>query len=322
MFSAVSENHYFNISNEQYKQDAVACIEQFKSALNEQEFRDLLDGKFKINQPIFNENQFLQSACEISAASSIYAEFPQSYLYERKQSKNKDVDFSFVTENIRFNVEIKCFNYKELPNENPTVTLLLPQLNASVYQRIAANNQDLKLERSRLLNIRDFFQSAKDKFIEQENGEYNVLMISCYNIYDYIDVITCIAGDFGISFGKNESFRENNDGNLDVNDFKIIDAVVVNNLGHLHKSCHREKFSPYINPWQYRNSFSLGLQLHQNHKFSAEDMIGFVFKKSFNLYNDLYLSFCSDNGLNNINYLQSFPLFIDSLIKKGGHYFL
>jgi hypothetical protein len=147
-------------------------------------------------------------------------------------------------------------------------------------------------------------------------------MISCYDISDYIDVITCIAGNFGISFGRNKSFRMTNDGNINVNDFKIIDAIVVNNLGHLHQTCHKKNFNPYINPWRYKHSFSFGFQLHDNHKSATDDNIGLKFKKLFNLYNDRYADFCSNERLKSNQYLESFPKFIDHLRKQGGHYFL
>jgi len=323
MYTATSKDHYFNKSNEQYKQDTIATIEQLKLVLSKQKLHYLLETKLQLRQPIFNENQFLLEACEISAASSIYTEYPQGYIYERQQNQNKDVDFSFISENIRFNVEVKCFNYKKHSTESPSLTLLGPQLDTCIYQQMAANNPGLRLERSRLLNIVNFFQNSKDKFVEHSKDEYNILMISCYDISDYIDVLTCIAGDFGISFGKNKEFRErNNGGNLDVNDFKIIDAIVVNNLGHLHHTCHQEDVNSYINPWKYRHSFSLGIQLHEEHESRTKDTIGLVFKKAFNLYNDSYSSFCSNSELDRGSYSESLPRYINSLRKQGGHYFL
>ena len=66
ILTAKAEDHYFNDGNDQYKQDAFACIEQLRPMLSSRKLNDLWNSKLQLNLPKFNENQFLQSACELA----------------------------------------------------------------------------------------------------------------------------------------------------------------------------------------------------------------------------------------------------------------
>ena len=324
---AVCTEHIYNCGSERYKKSLINSLRIIKPLLTVKEFKKFVDKDLQFNSSHFNFGSYIQSSCELSHIVRMYAEFPQGFLYEpnlnltSEKNKNKDVDFSFVAAGVRFNVEVKCFNYRENNSNKTSITALIPALPNGDLNITELESESIEFVRSRLLNIRDFFVSANDKFGIQADKEFNILSICCYDLNDYIDVLECISGHLGISFGRNELFQEYA-GNINVNNFKKIDAVVVCNLGFLHKDFNRKSDGKYLNPWDYDNSFALGLQLHKNSGLHLDDDIGLLFKKIFNIHNDLYINFCKKNKYDTSSPLTSLPKYIEFLKESGGYYFV
>ena len=146
-------------------------------------------------------------------------------------------------------------------------------------------------------------------------------MICCYDLDDYVDVLESIAGRFGISYNLNKKFL-NVKGNIDINNYKNIDAVVVSNLAFNHKESRRDK-NFYLNPWNARYRLSIGLQLHEDHEIQKNDLTGYIFKKSFNLHNDGLMSFCKSEEIDSREYTKCIPEYVKYLnSSQEGYYFM
>lgn len=321
-------NHPYNINNEHYKNDLINTIKSLESSLSLKQINHIINHKLQFTRQQLNINQYIQSACELSILSTILKIYPRDFQYEPKlnieseENKNKDVDFSFYAEGIKINVEVKCFNQQEQNNSNqPSVTFLTPQLPTDFYKNIQEQLPNINFTRSRLLTINDFFDNSIKKFGTKSPQEFNILMICCYDLDDYVDVLESIAGRFGISYNLNKKFL-NVKGNIDINNYKNIDAVVVSNLAFNHKESRRDK-NFYLNPWNARYSLSIGLQLHEDHEIQKNDLTGYIFKKSFNLHNDGLMSFCKSEEIDSREYTKCIPEYVKYLnSSQEGYYFM
>lgn len=326
ILNASLPNHPYNCYNDYYKKDLTETISILESKLSKKQVEHIVNHKLQFNKSNFDINQYIQSACELSIISTIIKLYPNDFKYEpklnieSKENKAKDVDLSFTADKIRINVEVKCFNQKDQESTKTSVTLSTPQLPTEFYTKIQKDIPDVNFCRSRLRSINDFFDNSIKKFGKKTEQEFNILMICCYDLYDYIDVLQSIGGIFGISYNFNKSFLHI-DGNIDVNNYQNIDAIIVSNLAFNHKESGKDK-NLYLNPWNARYSFSLGLQLHKDHATQKNDSIGFIFKKAFNLHNDALMSYCQSTNINHLDYPMSIPKYVEYLNSlPRGYYF-
>lgn len=312
--SPKSKDHYFYDKSSQYRKFASECISSLERILKPKEVLKLRS-KLQLDQEKFIEAQFIQIACEVSAATYFLEKFPVGFKYEKSMSGKKDVDFSFQTENKIFNVEVKCFNPPLISSEdekNPEVRIMGPHLGGDLYQHLSSDLPNFRFTRNRLLSLNEFLKNANEKFIIRD-GELNVLMIFCYGLDDFYDISQCLGGAFGIAFNRNADFPIESDRNIDISLYKNIDFIVFSNLAHLHFT-HRG--SNEIDHWNYKNSLVFGSQIHKEHELMGNDDLGFKIKKTFNLWNDDFISYEKNNLGNRVDFV-FFKSYIDNLDAKG-----
>lgn len=322
-FKPVSSNHYGSYAGVEYTNLLKSAVEPLLALLGKKKLAKLLDGKLQMARVEFDENQYIQSACEVTVISSFYKAYPEGFRYEPKLRPPKDVDFSFLYGGNRFNVEIKCLSLKKNASVENSIVVSGPALTDVAYDGIANNHPNHVMQRNRLLNLNDFLESARDKFPEKKDKVINLLMVCCYDVMDFADVMTSVGGAYGVSFGFNKSAELahllKQEKNLDVDELKDIDGVVVTNLGYMHKAAVTE--NKYMNPWDYNFCFAMGLQLHQGHALMEDDQLGYDFKKIFRLFNDSYRErFNKDE--HPFDYFDVLPNFIKQLNSEGRHLFL
>jgi hypothetical protein len=318
----VSQDHIFNIGNSFYIEDAKNCINSLVPTLSRKELKALFNNKLQMSQPKFDKNQFIQSVCELSAASHFFQCFPDGFKYEKNICNSTDVDFSFISNGLTLNVEVKCFINRDIDQNKTPIIITGAQYTTETYKEFEEKLPDsFQLVRSRRMSINKFIEESIKKFHVAHDKEFNILMICCYDYQDYMDTMYCLAGINGL-MRENSFFPENIDVSRDIEltKHKNIDVIVVNNMADNHYFLHQESTSYFINPWSYKNSLTMGLLLnHARERTNDYDL--FTIKSSLNYMNDVYLSYCSSNKTNSLNFFVSLPPFINELRQKGGYYF-
>lgn len=312
--SPKSDLHFYNCENEDYRKYLKAYLKAVDSLLTNKQKRALINNKLQFRRPVFDVDQYIQSACELSVIARMYVDYPVGFEYEPKknkdneQHKHKDVDFSFTYDFLKVNVEIKCFNrgsqHKEImPSENESNDLSI-------------------IKKSRFLALKDFFLKANEKFGNQEEFEVNVLFVCCYDLDDYIDVANSLAGKSGVCFRKNnpESLKNCI---LDVENFKKIDVVIVSNIAFHHENFNRSNQGNFLNPWDFCNAFTMGFQVHNIPQVGIQQVMSQFIKQAFNIQNDRYIEFCNNKNLDRLNFDVSLRMLIDYMNNDlDGYYFI
>lgn len=305
-----SDLHFYNCENADYRRELEEWLNVLDSFLTKKQFKSLVAHKLQFERPTFDIDQYIQSACEITVMSRMYADFKDGFEYEPKHNINnpehqrKDIDFSFIYHLLQVNVEVKCFSRLKLQDSIPS------------------GEQGKCRPKSRFLSLKDFFNSANEKFRAPGSFESNILVVCCYNLDDFIDVANSLAGSSGVCFRKNRP-DEQAECIFDVNDFDKIDGVIVTNLAFHHENFNRRNDGNYLSPWNFTNTFSMGFQVHNNGKPGFKETIDQLIKQAFNIQNDRYTSFCETEKLNKFDFDDSLRKFIAHLNNDlKGYYFV
>lgn len=254
-----SENHYFTIPSvvyDTYLQDLNKLLERLEKIVGQKKLEDILNKKLQTGLAKFNENQFLQSACELTAMSTFLGRDNIDFCYERKIHTPKDVDFSILIENKRFNIEVKCPSFKNesrgaddiqvnFMNRAPSVEdkkKILESISASLN-----NHSKNTIETKNLDNtLKDFLISTQEKVIQSSIEENNILLIACD---DELSVHTWR----GYLFGYGGFFTERS--HVPHEEFDRVDYVLLTNIYNRH---HRYFSDVKIkNHWDLKSSFNL-----------------------------------------------------------------
>lgn len=323
LISGLNESHYFKQSNDAYIRDGIRIVEQLLAGLTERNKKALLYNKLQLNSKNFNENQFIQHACEITAASYFIEKFPNLFFYERVIVKPKDVDFSFIADGLRINVEVKTFSRENIVTGKTPIKIIGPQFKAEAYLELESQLPEyFKLARSRRVAMSKFIADGNLKFGKPSTaGEVNLLMICCYDFYDFADVFLSMTGTHGLATPKATQAMEILDFSLDLNlhDAPNIDGVVINNLADNHLALHDQSSTYPINPWLYKNCLTFGVATEPKKAKYTDNQL-FLLKHSMNYSNDNYLEYCREEQLNYAD-IVSLKEFINSLRRQNGYYF-
>lgn len=307
-FKPNSAEHFFNRSFV-YRRNARDHLLPLMRYIPSKKLKGVL-GKLQINIEEFNEDQFIQLACELTMTGSMFNKYPNGFIYEKPGQGNRDIDFSFNLTNLTFNIEVKCFTKpnKQPINQKTQLMISGPQLDSTAYKLIEKNHGHIAPIRSRHSSIIDFLNNAKEKFEPQQNqDEFNILAICCHDENDFSDSLNSVAGDFGLAIGRNLEFRKESPKNIDVENYKSIDAILITNLAQNHANFMSKRA---INSWLYGNGIHFFIPLRNNENLSKN---GLEIKQTFDSKNDGYIHFCKRNELRKNDFFSNIPKYFNYL---------
>jgi hypothetical protein len=248
-----SQEHHLarsHIIYDQCLQEMIDCLEAIQSSTNKNFVNRFLN-KLQLKQTTFNEEQFIQDCCDLTLAGHFAEKFAKGFSYERKINGRKDVDFSFLLENITVNVEVKCptptgrneaielhFNDR-MPDREKLIAPLLKSLSARGASVAVVGREDLKLK--------DFLISASTKFNQCAPKDTNILAICCDD-------------EMHMQRYRNYLLRANpvmDELPFDLSAFSDVHYICLNNLGHRHRAIYSNDFKYPECPWRAKKSLNL-----------------------------------------------------------------
>lgn len=254
---------------------------------------NLLNARKAIFQSLKNNNisAYINAACELSAVYYFKKNFPQHFQYQVINPNSalgnvpKNFDFSFGSEKLTFNVEVKSISKTTL-KDSVGVKAFLPKDTANyLYQA------GMRFDNSCVAAIGRALKEANQQLFRHKDG-IGVVLFCCNDLDIYADVIENFVGEFGlIRFPENHINHENPEKSLvpSLNSLENIDAVVVCNLGFGHfgltdteciTSSYKNKnvkFKDGDQPWQYERSMPAGIIVKNNLPIEVIDTFNRLF---------------------------------------------
>lgn len=277
------------------------------SGFNLQKQKKAIIGSLKAK--IKDLTSYVNLACEISAIYYFQRRFPKGFQYQVNNHESiaagqvpKNFDFSFISNNYNFNVEVKALS-KRTDSELKSFKSFLPKAEThKLYEagiRFASNCRPA---------IERILADANTQLLRPNKG-LSVVLLCCNDLDVYADAMECIAGDHGLIRSSANLHNPNASSQevvSSIKDVKNIDAIVVCKLSfghlaitdtHVVKSFYHDDLITLSNGselWQYeRIAFPAGILL--NREGISEDLI-LTFKKSFLSYSDLIALRNKENG--------------------------
>lgn len=184
----------FNINSEDFSVNF--CI-NFSFALGsliecfgETSIKNFVVNQLSAGKSHYNEDTFYEALSEVSILRFFIgrAEWNQ-YLYEpalHQSSNRKNPEASFILDykdnrKIRFNIEVKSPKFLYVPDDidKPTLipAILLSREGRQKFKEFCDENS-IRYVNPRVMKLKDFINSAADKFTEPKEDEYNLLYIN------------------------------------------------------------------------------------------------------------------------------------------------
>ena len=245
-------------------------ILQYRALHGAKDLRDLLVQCLQNKDP-----SFVNHACEIGAADYFRKRYPENFALAVPSHQNsgdgphKDFDFTFKSDEITFNVEVKTITPKVKPDEDDGAPRNQSYLTKEQNKLLMDFNIDLS--DNGMPRLARALKKANGQLARPTSGI--TVMLYCCNDYDeQIAALTCLIGPNGIC-------------NKTVSDHIVpapidlpnVDAVVICNLGLLQASvlypdryatAHSIKGQTYTErvidgcaPWDYHHSFPIVVPL-------------------------------------------------------------
>lgn len=266
----LAPNHYLRNESlpNRYLEDLYEVLSLASKQLPRSKFEKLMQKKLQMTTSEFDEAQYVQNACELSAIADYLNSTKYLVEYERKITGKKDVDFSLVVENRVFNVEVKCSSYN-----GRTATPTDGQIQVQFLDRAPTNEmrkeilddisqqlsrQDFSINEEKNLDnvLSDFLTSTQGKVKDAPLTDSNILLICCDDELDVQQWRHHLFGPIGFFTDKS---RSNPD------DYNRVDFVLLTNLYNRHSRAYEGKVAG--NSWSLADAFCL---LYPN-KFSLRN---------------------------------------------------
>lgn len=249
-----------------------------------------LEGKLQLHAGGFNLESYLQTACETTITSYLAGKFPEGFMYEPKIGEGgSNCDCSFFVDGFRFNVEVKCFNYKkdkEIRSGNQflvdgygrdaeqlkKIDGLLGALNSKTPDCFGkVQHMDNKLK--------DFLIKASKQFYSSDNDKHLNILIVCANSAQHIQDV------FGYLYGPRGLLTPSS--YWPANEYEHVDLVVISNVYYRHDNSKQKEH--LCSHWNLDASFNIATRLTGKSGARKEQACN-VFMKCFsNLNQELML---------------------------------
>jgi hypothetical protein len=239
---------------DRYHDDLKYTLGILRPFLNDKQYKKAISKSKNDLKSACPEN--LEAICELTICSFFAKKYPCSFKYEDAVNPPKNVDCSFVENETKFNVEIKCPDYSKqhIKSNSPGINIVaLSRSNKkeifSLERKISESLPSAKYGSSVQLpndnKMKDYLLLANSKFIKSDVN-LNVLIVCCDNPIDVQRWFFYLHGHQGLF--TNSSFHPQIEYNL-------VDAVVLTNTYHR----HYQYWSKYhlTNNWDFGSAFNL-----------------------------------------------------------------
>ena len=242
-------------AKDEYLESVKLLIDTLSPHLTKSEIRDI-PKKLQVAKASINEAQYLQAACELTVCLYFAEKYGINFIYEDKVNPPKDVDCSFIDDNSKYNIEVKCADFSVVDNMKNDDCFKMSALGRMPeYRGIISDLQEtfndlgkqLKTYKHLDNRMKDFLISAHDKFSDKNYGDVvNVLLVCCDDAMDMTKWTSYLTGLQGLftkdSFHSRELFNK-------------VDVVILSNLYHRHAK-YQEKEN-IVNNWDFASSFNI-----------------------------------------------------------------
>jgi len=264
-----------------------------------QEIADGLAGLLRAD----NIEEFLAQISELGAAEYFRKIHPEGFANHvpnpgrSSTGPDKNFDFTFQAEGIRFNVEVKAFSKAFSTDDEGGAKYFLPE---PIKQQL----YDVGIEMKATLapTIGRFLGDANCQLLRRDN-DMNVVLLCCNDPDEYADVMESLHGPYGLiraskAAGNSPQLPNSVIPNLSL--MTNIDAVVVCLTGFLHSGIvNTLRFSRAYkldglrltdpeHAWDFRFTFPCGFWLHRP---PAEQLREVSLHKVFNSHLSLLLTY-------------------------------
>ena len=242
-------------AKDEYLESVKLLIETLRPYLTKSEIRSI-PKKLQVDKASINEAQYLQAACELTVCLYFADKYGANFIYEDKVNPPKDVDCSFIDNNSKYNIEVKCADFsvvEHMKNDDSFKVSALGRM--PEYRSVVSNLQDnfndlgkqLKTYKHLDNRMKDYLISAHDKFSDENYDDtVNVLLVCCDDAMDMTKWTSYLTGLQGLftkaSFHNQELFNK-------------VDVVILSNLYHRHAK-YQEKVN-IIDNWDFASSFNI-----------------------------------------------------------------
>lgn len=258
MMDAINPKHPYigkQYAKDEYLESVKLLIETLRPYLTKSEAREV-SKKLQVAKASINEAQYLQAACELTVCLYFADKYGINFVYEDKVNPPKDVDCSFIDNNSKYNVEVKCADFSVIENmENDDCFKVSAFGRMPEYPGIVSDLQDtfnisgkqLKTYKHLDNRMKDFLISAHDKFSDENYDDVvNVLLVCCDDAMDMTKWTSYLTGLQGLF--TNNSFHNHKL-------FNKVDVVILSNLYHRH--AHYQEKVNIIDSWDFASSFNI-----------------------------------------------------------------
>ena len=161
-------------------------IDALKKYFGEEQIKNFVINQLSAGKEHYNEDCFFEALSEISILSFLSRHDWTHYFYEpilnQSNNKNPEARFEFNSDDyeLKVNVEVKAPAFPHINHD--TEKIIIPTILLSKEGRYKVkeycNSNGLVYLDPRILKLRDFLNSATDKFLVPDENEYNLLYIN------------------------------------------------------------------------------------------------------------------------------------------------
>ena len=252
-------NHYLSqvgYNYDLYIQGLCDVLSKIKKKISHRKFINLVEKKLQLKASSFNEDGYIQTACELTVMNDFIDNEKFKFLYENKVTPPKDVDFTLQFEGINYNVEIKCPSFKEvfksINDISLTFTNRAPTIDSKnkvfddIKSRLEQHGKKTIEEKNLDNTLKSFLESAQEKVLSSSQKDVNILVVCC-------DDAESMHIWRGYLFGWQGFFTDNS--YIDHSSFDRVDYVLLTNIYHRHHQFFEKNL--ISKHWSLSTSFNL-----------------------------------------------------------------
>ena len=267
-----------------YWYDFLKVIENYKGILSEQDYIKFLD-KSKLDCEI-DMAQYLQFASEVTIVDYIIRNY-ESFKNEPRYNGKKNPECSFEYGGRTINIEVKCPNMSKRIEQESLGGIKLfaserfpdKESYEQAEKTIMSTIKDAQSVHTinRLDNkLKDYLNSAHQKFPPSSTAYFNILVIALDIIPDMDEWYSYLLGDKG-AFTNTTYIKD---------DYSNVDAVLITNVQHGHTA---DNVNLSINCWELENYVSL--LILDPRKEQIEGLGKYYFQTALDLFGGLTRNF-------------------------------
>ena len=280
--------------------------------------KELCLNKLALEGGVISEQQYIQSAVELTVCAHFARFYPDGFVYEEKVNPPKDVDCSVRIGEYKYNVEVKCADYTKkeaIDGEEGFKIGALGRMDdyaemvENLQELFSADGHMLSAQRHMDNNMKAFLMSAHEKFSAgTPDTELNVLVVGCDDAMDMQKWYSYLYGAQGLFTQESYADRAA---------YSKVDMVLLTNLYHRHKDpASKDKLKGH---WRLSEAFCF---LCANPYSTKPHETAYEFSKTIRHQNNEWNEYMSgDDEPDFILKGIGFPAFVGSQLQAKGIYY-